>query len=250
MTSPDARRLERFPSTHWSLIGRAGTVDPAVKRQALAELLTRYMPAIKAYLTLKRHIAPDQVEDLFQGFVASKILEQDLIARANPHKGKFRTWLLTALDRYVISEWRHRSAAKRGGRGSESLHTHKNRLLPAATAPASEAFGLAWARELRAEVLRRRRAECERSGSPPSWGVFETRVLAPTLEGVPPVPYDELVARFGFASPAQASNALITAKRLFVRTLRAVIGEYTGAGEVEAEIRDLQQILARAGAGS
>src|SRR5262249_22513308 len=139
MTSPDARRLERFPSTHWSLIGRAGTVDPAVKRQALAELLTRYMPAIKAYLTLKRHIAPDQVEDLFQGFVASKILEQDLIARANPHKGKFRTWLLTALDRYVISEWRHRSAAKRGGRGLGRLYTPKNRPRPPPAPPAPQA---------------------------------------------------------------------------------------------------------------
>jgi RNA polymerase sigma-70 factor (ECF subfamily) len=250
MTSPDRRHLERFPTTHWSLIGRAGTVDPAVKRQALGELLTRYMPAIKAYLTVKRHVAPDQVDDLFQGFVTSKVLEQDLIAHADRHKGKFRTWLLTALDRYVISDWRHRSAVKRGGRGGESLSTPKNQGLPAATASAPEVFDLAWARALLAEVLRRMRAECEESGTAYLWGVFESRVLVPTLEGAPPLPYNELVARFGFASPVQASNALITAKRTFARILRAVIAEYAGADEFEAELRDLQQILARAGAGS
>jgi RNA polymerase sigma-70 factor (ECF subfamily) len=250
MTNPDSKHLERFPTTHWSLIGRAATVDPAVKRQVLGELLTRYLPAITAYLTVKRHVAPDQVEDLVQGFVASKILEQDLIARADRDKGKFRTWLLTALDRYVISEWRRRWAAKRGGHGAEGLHTPRNQGLPAATAAAAEAFDLAWARELLAEVLRRMRAECEQSDRPHLWEVFEGRILAPTLEGTPPLPYDELVARFGFASPMQAANALITAKRMFVRLLRAVIGEYAGADEFAEELRDLQQILARARAGS
>jgi RNA polymerase sigma-70 factor (ECF subfamily) len=250
MTKPDARPLERFPTTHWSLIGRASTKDPAIKRRALGDLLSRYMPAIKAYLTVKRHIDSDQVDDLFQGFVSSKILEQDLIARADRQKGKFRTWLLTALDRYVISEWRHQSAAKRGGRGLESVHAPRNQGIAAASARASDAFDLAWARELLAEVLRRMQAECEESGSPHIWGVFESRILAPTLEGALPSPYDKLVSRFGLASPMQASNALITAKRMFVRLLRVVIGEYEGADDFEAELRDLQQILERAGAGS
>jgi RNA polymerase sigma-70 factor (ECF subfamily) len=240
--------LERFPTTHWSLVGQAGADDPALKRKALGELLTRYLPAIRAYLVVKRRLTPDQADDLFQGFVSSKVLEHDLIAGADRRKGKFRTWLLTALDRYLVSEWRQRTAAKRGGGGVVSLDTDAG---PAQSRGSADVLDLAWARELLAEVLQRMRAECAAAGRPDLWGVFECRVLAPTLEGAAPLPYEELVQRFGFPSPVQASNALVTAKRTFVRLLHAVIGEYTAdPDEIEAEIRDLHRILARSGARS
>jgi hypothetical protein len=65
-----------------------------------------------------------------------------------------------------------------------------------------------------------------------------------------PVPLAELVRRFG-VSADQASNLLATAKRMFARNLRQVVGEYAeGDEDVEDEIRTLRGILARAGAGS
>jgi len=77
-------------------------------------------------------------------------------------------------------------------------------------------------------------------------GVFECRLLAPALEGTDPVDYGELVRRFGLQSPSQASNVLVTAKRMYARTLRGVVAEYSGdAAEIEAEIGDLHRILAR-----
>ena len=241
--------MPKFPTTHWSLIGQAGQEDPTLRRAALGEFLTRYLPALKAHLVFRKQIAPGHVEDLLQDFVASKILEQNLLPRVVRGKGKFRTWLLTALDRFVISERRYRMAAKRCPTGPIRLEATEHLPLASAATP-SAAFDQAWAREVLAETLRRMQSECVAAQRPDVWGVFECRVLAPTVANAPPLPYEQLVERFHFASPAQASNVLITAKRMFVRHLRAVVGEYApDRDSVDEEIRDLQRILAQAGAG-
>jgi hypothetical protein len=68
------------------------------------------------------------------------------------------------------------------------------------------------------------------------------------LEGKPSPSYQELVERFGFSSPTQASNMLVTAKRTYARVLRSVIGEYArDEQEIDDELADLQAILARCG---
>ena len=88
--------------------------------------------------------------------------------------------------------------------------------------------------------------ECELTERPDVWGVFEARLLAPLLHDALAAPYEQLVERFGFASPAQASNVLMTAKRMFVRAVRATIGEYELEDEqIDEEIADLHRILAR-----
>jgi RNA polymerase sigma-70 factor (ECF subfamily) len=238
--------VARFPSTHWSLIGRTGRVDPLEKRQALGELFTRYWPALKAHLVGRNGFDPDRADDLLQGFVTSKILEQGVLSRVEPAKGKFRTWLLTILDRYVVSQRRFQSAAKRSA-ASVSLDAAPEF---AAGARGVDAFDLAWAREVLVEVLRRLEADCALSGRLDIWRLFESRVLGPVLNDAPPVPYDQLVERLGFSSPEQAANALVTAKRMFVRQLRGVVGEYAAEEDaIQEEIRDLRRILAEAGAG-
>jgi hypothetical protein len=58
-----------------------------------------------------------------------------------------------------------------------------------------------------------------------------------------------VVVRFGFKSPTEASNALVTAKRMFVRALRSVVAEYaTDEAGINGEIEELRAILSRAGA--
>ena len=86
------------------------------------------------------------------------------------------------------------------------------------------------------------------SGRADLWGVFQCRVMAPILEGAQPVDYGQLVERFGLKSPAHAWNVLITAKRIFARTLRSVVAEYCrDDDEIESEIAELRGILARSG---
>jgi hypothetical protein len=113
---------------------------------------------------------------------------------------------------------------------------------------AEQAFDVAWARQTLAEALQRLRAECGRKGRADLWGIFECRILEPTLNETEPPPYEQLVERFGMVSPSQASNLLITAKRMFTRVLAEVVRDTVSEeAEVQAEIRDLARILAGSG---
>jgi hypothetical protein len=90
-------------------------------------------------------------------------------------------------------------------------------------------------------------AECQAKGRLDRWGVFKARLLDPILDGARAPSYEELIARLGFRSPAEASNALITARRQFDRLLREIVAEYAGEGaDVETEIADLNRALSGA----
>lgn len=240
-----------FPPTHWTMIGRAGNADGPAAREALARLLEIYVPALRVHLVSFKRLDPTAADDLVQSFVAAKILESSLIAGADRSRGKFRTLLLTSLDRFVISERRKQSAAKRGGNKLPAIDATEIDIPDSGSTPPCRAFDVAWARELLAEVLRRMRRECEESGRADLWTVFEGRLLQPLLNDAAPVEYDELVHRFGYASPTQAANALVTAKRTFQRVLRAAVAEYARSPEeIDEEIQDLWSVLAQSGAES
>jgi RNA polymerase sigma-70 factor (ECF subfamily) len=242
---PETTPIPRFPSTHWSLIDRSTHADRALRRQALGELLVRYWPALRGHLVARKGIDPDAAEDLLQGFVTSKVLEQGVLARVVRAKGKFRTWLLTALDRYVISQRRYHSAAKRAAPGVVSLDASP--AVPS-DSEGADVFDLAWAREVLAEALRRLEAECTASQRPGLWRLFACRVLAPALDDAPAVPYEQVLGDLGYSSATQASNALVTVKRMFRRHLHGVIGEYAGSDDaIQEEMEDLHRILAQAG---
>ena len=236
---------ERFPATRWSLVAQAGAGDLQTRREALEQLLTRYLPALRAHLVFRKRLAPEQADDLLQEFVASKILEHDLIARADRKLGKLRTLLLTALDRFVANSLRDERAQKRHPTDGAVVGFDEDIVpLPAGSQPA-DAFDLAWARGVIDQALQQMRRECGMSGRGQVWAVFECRVVGPILDGTPAVDYAELVQRFGFRSPIQAANTLITGKRMYARCLRSVIGEYADEEEIDDEINELKQTLAR-----
>jgi len=232
---------DSFPSTQWSLVDRAGAGDSMERRRALGDLLQRYLPALRAHLVLNKRIDRDRAEDLLQGFVTNKVLEQGLFARANPDKGRFRALLVTSLNHYVIDVFRQ----QRGTPPAFSLSESDFVRGMGESEPPADVFDVAWAKELLGEVLRRMQAECKTSRRPDLWGIFEARILSPILDSAATLPYEQLVKRFDFRSPTQAANALVTAKRMFGRILRAVVAEYAGGeAAVDAEIRDLHQVLA------
>src|SRR5271170_5630003 len=227
-----------FPVTRWSLVVRAADTDAAVKRVALTELLGKYLPALRSYLMLSKRMDADRADDLLQGFLASKVLDQDLIERADQRRGKFRTYLLTALDRFIVNQHRFDRAQKRSPQRSESLEESVERAGD--EAEPIDSFEVAWARQVLHRAIKQMQEECHGTGRDDLWLVFDARVLSPTLGNNPLVSYDELVRRAGFSSPVRAANALVTAKRMFVRNLRAVIGEYEAEeAEIDEEINDL-----------
>ena len=227
-----------FPVTAWSLVARAGSATPEERAEALEALLRRYLPALRVRLVVDKRIEEHKAEDLLQEFVAHKILEQDLISLADRGKGRFRTFVLTALDRYVIDRARFDGAAKRSAR-----HVSPDAMETVASdePEPSTAFDLQWARQVIDEAARRMHGHCRTTGRTDLWELFRCRVLDPALQGGEPEPYDRLIQRFGFTSPAVASNALVTAKRMFERNLRAVVGEYAGDdADVDREIAELR----------
>src|SRR5258708_40058628 len=132
-----------FPSTQWSLVDRAAAGDTVARRRALGDLLTRYLPALRAHLVLKKRIDRERADDLLQGFITNKVLEQGLIARADPDKERFRALLATSLNHYVIDVYRHQSGTPPAFSLSE---TERTPPIGDSDSP-SHVFDVAWARE-------------------------------------------------------------------------------------------------------
>lgn len=235
--------MREFPTqTHWSLVRRAGSEDDAeARRAALEELLKRYRPALKKYLVFGRRMDEEAAEELLQEFIVGKVLEKHLIARAEPGKGRFRDLLVTALKRFHIDRIRHaaRLAQKERPMG-EDEDPAGDEATPA------RGLDVEWAREVIAQAIDGMKRECADKGRADLWHVFESQVLTPLLGGGGPAErYGELVKRLGLASPTQAHALLATAKRMFKRNLRDVVGRYEQTDEaVDEEIADLRRILA------
>jgi RNA polymerase sigma-70 factor (ECF subfamily) len=234
-----------FPNTSWSLVARAGDVRSSVRRRTLEALVRQYQPALRSYLMARRRIGRQEADDLLQGFLASKVLDQQILRRADQARGKFRTFLMTALERFAISEYRKASAARRSPAGAApvaSLEGVDDADHPVAREGA-DLFDVEWAKQAVEVAVGRMRRECDAGGRADVWGVFKARVLDPSLADAEPVPYERLVPELGLSSAEQASNLLATAKRMFGRNLREVAAEYADDDDAAEEVRRLKQIL-------
>lgn len=227
--------LRRFPTTRWSSIYRAaGDCDG----MAIQRFLLNYLPAMQTYLLLNHRLDPDTADDILQDFVAEKVLEKNVLEQSDATRGKFRTFLLAVLDNFVRSHKRRRGRA-------QAPTVSLDHVSPIASNGNVDTFEVAWARQVIAQAIERMKDACQREGRGRVWRVFECRILLPLLEHRAPMPYDQLVREAGFTSILQAANALVTAKRMFERTLREVVGEYScNELEIDEEIRDLKVILA------
>jgi RNA polymerase sigma-70 factor (ECF subfamily) len=235
-----------FPATSWSQICRAGkTLDDDVRRQAVTAIVTRYLPPLRRYLVVHHRADEHHADDLLQGFLLSKVIDLQILRRADRERGKFRTFLLTALDHYVLDEIRKQAAAKR-------RHDHSAIPLDAVSEAGQEphsrtavdSFDIEWGQQVLGLTLERMRLEFEEAGRLDLWNVFHARILTPVLENVEAPSYQVLAEKFRFRSPEQATNLLVTAKRAFARHLRETVAEYAEDGDdVEEEIRQLRQIL-------
>lgn len=102
-----------FFTTRWTLVAAAASGSAEERRRALQDLVPLYVPALRAYLVTRKRFRPDRADDLIQSFLASKVLEQGLFARADPAKGKLRHLIVTALQHHVADELRYDKRLKR-----------------------------------------------------------------------------------------------------------------------------------------
>src|SRR5260370_17418592 len=103
----------QFPTTRWTLVVAAGDPHRKEARSALVSLCENYWYPLYAYLR-RRGYAADQAQDLTQEFFI-RVLEGRYLDRANPEKGRFRSFILTSLKFFVADEEDRQRAYKRGG---------------------------------------------------------------------------------------------------------------------------------------
>lgn len=225
----------RFPTTSWSLIARASGAD----QEALAALLELYIPALEAHLT--RRVAPQDARDILQSFVTEKVLDKPLVTSARQDRGKFRAYVLAALNNFCTDWWRRR----RKQVDAEAASLDENSEVASRDESCSGIVETAWATQVVRESLRRMESYCKRTGQQVCWEIFDCRLLGPALREEGLEQYSSVVKRLGLSSPREAANRLTTAKRIFTRHLRGVIHGYVqgATDEVDEELRDLKVIL-------
>ena len=102
-----------FHTTHWSVVVQAmESQPPASVQQALGDFCQAYWPPLYTFVR-RRGYAPADAQDLVQGFFAH-LLAEDTLSRAYREKGRLRTFLLGALQRYLANEYGRVHTLKRG----------------------------------------------------------------------------------------------------------------------------------------
>lgn len=227
-----------FPVTRWSLVLDLRG-DPARSREALETLLRLYWPPLYAYLRADGQ-SPEDARDLLQGFLA-RLLERGDLARLEPGRGRFRSYLLAGLRNHLVSEVRRETAAKRGAGGVVSLEAEEaTAWLAAQPAPGTSpeaAYDQQWARLVLQRALVRLRRELVVQGRQTQ---FE--LLAPALAGGAEGGHAALAEKLGLSPSAVAVLVHRLRRRLRELVRHEVLQTVGSAADLEDELRHLLRV--------
>ncbi len=231
------------------MVKNAAHHEDSLRLQALGKLVRHYQPALQEYLHRRFRFPLDQCEDILQSFFVEKLIKRNLLARADRDRGRFRSFLLAAINHHVLDQLKRESARKRrpmgGFQSFEDLLANGDEFR---TEDGHEVFDETFAKQVIAEAIQRTHAHCVKRDILDVWQVFHARILSPLLEGKAPVPYEQLVEELNLAGVAMAQNRLATAKRVFQREFRQVLKDITANDrELADEIGYLQGFLQKSG---
>lgn len=156
-----------FATTHWSVVLAAGQSADAQASEALEQLCRAYWHPLYAYVRRRGH-TPEEAQDLTQEFFY-RLLEKKRLSFADPHRGRFRSFLLSSVNHFLANEWDRAHAVKRGGRliflPLEDDFSEE-RCLDGKLSQASpeQVYEHCWALALLEKVLGRLRAEAVAAG--------------------------------------------------------------------------------------
>ncbi len=241
-----------FRTTHWSMI-RAAKTDDRTRRQAIiGNLMTTYWRPVYCYLR-RRGYDNEAAKDLTQGFFCEIVLGRGLVEKADREKGRFRTFLLTALERYVISGLRHdtrHKATPKGGIVTLDFDDLANLPTSQAAFTAEQVFHCRWATDLLEQVLEEVRREYCGTNRAPYWEVFRLKVVDPILDGAESPPLAQLCPRLGIDNESKAANIIVTVKRRFRAILKRHLRDLVASdSEAEDELNEIFRILSQPSAG-
>jgi RNA polymerase sigma-70 factor (ECF subfamily) len=158
----------QFPTTRWTLVVADSDPNRKEARSALVALCENYWYPLYAYLRRRGHPA-DQAQDLTQEFF-TRLLEGRYLDRADPEKGRFRSFLLTSLKFFVADEEDRQRAHKRGGGHLVSLEfssgEERYQREPAHDETPERIFDRRWALSVLDRVVEKLRDEFVQHGRP------------------------------------------------------------------------------------
>jgi len=233
-----------FATTHWSMVVSAGRDDGPESREALEKLCESYWIPLYSYVRRCGH-GQDDAQDLTQEFFA-RIIANNRIARADQQKGRFRSFLLTALKNFLSDEWDKTKALKRGGGiqfvpmqfdTGEAVYVQE----PVDSTTPEQIFERRWALTLLDRVLARLSSEYASTGKTELFAA-----LSPCLVGErTSQPYAELAFKLG-TTENTIKSAVHRLRNRYRLILREEIGNTVSSEQdIDDELRYLFTVLAR-----
>jgi RNA polymerase sigma-70 factor (ECF subfamily) len=230
-----------FPNTSWGIVLAARDDDGG--RDAFSALGRRYWTPI--YASLRRQgFAPADAEDLVQGFFLH-LVEHRTVARADPERGRFRSFLLGALRWFLANDHERERARKRGGEcifvpidSGEVESAQQHDWESQATLDLQ--FDRQWARAVVRNALSALRAEYVENGQGPAYAI-----LQPCLDpGVETPSYATLATKLD-RNEGAVKVAVHRLRRRFREVLRREVESTVAtAQEIEGELAYLRDVLA------
>ena len=229
-----------FPPTRWSAVLRLRERDGSGEK-ALAELCEIYWRPLFTFARRCGHSAHD-AEDLTQGFFA-RLLKSELLVRADPARGRLRSFLLGAFRNYMSEEWRAATRQKRGG-GFAPLSLQESPDLPSSSSAVSEAdpeslFDRIWFDALLEHALNELEQEFRQRGKGEMFRRLQEFLAWNRKDGR----LGEAAKELGM-SPGAARVAVLRMRERFRQLIERQIAETVGSREDAAEeLRRLRRVL-------
>jgi RNA polymerase sigma factor (sigma-70 family) len=211
---------ESFPLTRYSVLAAARSDNGDERARALDLLFAAYWKPIYKYLRLKYSQAPQDTQDMTQGFFA-ELLERELLARFDPAKSRLRTYLRVCADSFALNEIKAASRKKRGGEVAHvaldfsaaedelRVQTIDPALIPSPES-LDEFFEKEWIRSLFSSAVSELRKYCEARGKQKAFDLFQ----AYDLDGEENISYADLAARLEIPV-TDVNNQMAWARREF-----------------------------------
>ena len=226
-----------FTTTHWSVVLTAQGESPAAE-EALEKLCRMYWRPIYSFVR-RQGVAPEEAEDLTQGFFA-QLLERGSLSAVRKEKGRLRSYLLGALKYFLADEQRRAMAIKRG-KGQRLIPLEELRsenrveMEPADPVTAEMIYERRWALTVLEQVLDRLKNEYRTAGNA---ALFDSlKQLLPDEPGSPS--QAEIAAHLGMTENA-LRQAFYRFRQRYQSLLREEIAHTVATpGDIEDELRHL-----------
>lgn len=231
-----------FNTTHWSVVLLAGQEQSPQRAEALEKLCRTYWPPLFAFVRRKGFNETD-AQDLTQAFFA-RLLERRDFDTVDPCRGKFRTFLLVAMQHFLANEWDRARAAKRGGGQAifsleELREAGASGVEPQSDLSPDKLFDLRWATTVLEQALAELGKEMATAGKARQFELLKTYLTGDPEGG----DYAAVASQSGLTTQAIAV-AVFRLRQRYRDLVRAEVAHTVSSpAEVEEELRHLFAVL-------